>query len=113
MAAAARKTAIDEYKNRKPHRGVFAVRCSATRHVWVGASPNLEAARNGAWFTLRAGSHRDAALQAEWREHGEASFRYDILEELDDDVLPMAVPDLLKQKKREWALKEQARTLLP
>jgi hypothetical protein len=108
-----RKAAIDQYKNRKPHRGVFAVRCVATGHVWVGASPNLEAARNGAWFTLRAGSHRDAALQAEWREHGEEAFRYEILEELDEDVLPMTVPDLLKQKKHDWASTEGARILLP
>lgn len=113
MTASDRKTAIDEYKNRKPHRGVFAVRCSATGHVWVGASPNLDAARNSTWFTLRTGAHRDAALQAAWRAHGEESFRYEILEELDEDILPMSVPGLLKEKKRAWASKEGAHPLLP
>ncbi len=113
MSTSDRKAAIDQYKNRRPHRGVFAVRCTATGGVWVGASPNLEAARNSTWFTLRTGAHRDAALQAEWRAHGEESFRYEVLEELDPDILPMAVPDALKQKKREWAAKEGAPTLLP
>ena len=113
MTAPHRRAAIDEYKNRKPRRGVFAVRCTATGHVWVGASPNLEAARNGTWFTLRANAHRDAALQAEWRAHGEETFRYDVLEELDPDALPMSVSDLLKEKKREWASRERAPTLLP
>lgn len=113
MAAGDRKAAIAEYKNRKPQRGIFAVRCTATGHSWVGSSPNLDAARNGTWFTLRLGSHRDAALQAEWKAHGETAFAYVVLEELDPDVLPMSVPDLLKQKKRDWALKEQGRTLLP
>lgn len=112
MASTSRKAAIEEFKKRQPHRGVFAVRCTATGNTWVGSTPNLGAAHNSTWFTLRLGSHRDAALQAEWREHGEAAFRFDVLEELEADVQPMLVNDLLKQKKREWASKEQARPLL-
>lgn len=108
-----RKAAIDEFKSRKPHRGVFAVRCAASGHAWVGASPNLDAARNGLWFMLRLGTHRDPALQAEWQVHGEPAFAFEVLEELEGDVLPMLVQDLLKQKKSAWAAREQARTLLP
>lgn len=110
---ASRKAAIEEFKRRKPRRGVFAVRCDATGRAWVGATPNLEAAHNSLWFMLRLGSHRDAALQSEWRTHGEGAFRYEVLEELDPEILPMSVADTLKQKKQEWALKENAPTLLP
>ena len=109
----ARKAAIEAFKNREPHRGVFAVRCSVTGHVWVGASPDVGAARNGLWFMLRLGTHRDRALQAEWRAHGESSFSYEVLEELKADTLAMDVADALKHKKREWASKEGALTLLP
>jgi uncharacterized protein (UPF0548 family) len=108
-----RKRAIDDYKNRKPHRGIFAVRCAATPQVWVGASPDLDAARNSTYFMLRLGSHRDTLLQAAWREHGEATFRFEVLEELDEDESPMLVRDLLLKKKGEWAERERARTLLP
>jgi hypothetical protein len=108
-----RKHAIDEYKNRKPRRGVFVVRCDATGHAWVGASRNLDAARNGLWFVLRTGSSRNPELQAEWRAQGEEHFRFDVLEELDPDESPILVNDLLDEKKREHALREQARTLLP
>jgi hypothetical protein len=112
-STANRKAAIDEFKKREPHRGVFAVRCTETGQTWVGATPNLEAAHNSTWFMLRLGSHRDPLLQAEWKAHGERAFDYEVLEELDKDVQPMLVADLLKEKKREWALKEHARTLLP
>jgi hypothetical protein len=112
-ARADRKAAIEAFKNREPRRGVFAVRCTATGGTWVGATPNLEAAHNGLWFMLRLGTHRDRALQSEWQAHGESAFHYEVLEELEPDILEMDVADALKQKKREWAAKEGARTLLP
>jgi hypothetical protein len=108
-----RKEAIQEYKNRKAARGVFAMRCTATGHVWVDSSPNLDAARNGLWFFLRNGYHHDQALQAEWNTHGEQAFQYEILEKLDDDLSPLGVKDLLKEKKRRWAAQLGARTLSP
>jgi hypothetical protein len=108
-----RKRAADEYKSRKPNRGVFAVRCTVTGHAWVGASPNLDAAKNGLWFMLRLGSTRDAELLAEWRTHGEEAFTFEVLEKLDEDIQPMLVNVQLKTQKREWAARKQARTLLP
>lgn len=110
---AERKRLTDDYRNRKTRRGIFAVRCTPTGRTWVGASPDLDAARNSTWFSLRTGAHRDAPLQAEWRTHGEEAFRYDVLEELEDDVSPLLVRDLLKSKKAEWAAREQAGVLLP
>ena len=97
-----RKEAIRKFKERKPALGVFAVRCTASGRVWVDMSRNLEAAKNGSWFCLRNGSHRDKALQAEWNARGEAAFQYEILEKLDDDVHPMAVGDLLKAARTRW-----------
>jgi hypothetical protein len=108
-----RKAAIEAFKSREPHRGVFAVRCAATGRVWVGSSPDLDAARNGLWFVLRLGTHRDRALQAEWHAHGEAAFSYEVLDDLRPDMLAMDVAGALKQRKREWAAKEGALTLLP
>jgi hypothetical protein len=107
----ARKEVIKEYKNRKVPRGVFAVRCTATGQVWVDSSPNLDAARNGLWFFLRHGNHHNKALQAEWNTHGDEAFQYEILEKLDDDLAPIGVSDLLKEKKRHWTAQLGAQTL--
>ena len=108
---ASRKQAIREFKEKKPLRGIYAVRCAATGQVWVGSSPNLGATQNGSWFALRLGSHFNRSLQKEWTLHGEPAFQYEILEKLDDDVTAMAVNDLLKEKKSEWVARAGAHQL--
>jgi hypothetical protein len=97
-----RKKAIREYKERKPERGVYALRCTSTGQVWVGASPNLGATENGVRFMLSHGSHYCRALQSAWNLHGEPAFVYEVLERLSDDVAAMAVKDLLKEKRVKW-----------
>ena len=99
---AARKEAIQKFKEQKPALGVFAVRCTASGRVWVDTSRNLGASHNGTWFTLRSGCHRDKALQAEWEAHGEPAFQFEILETIAEDVHPLAVPDLLKAARVRW-----------
>jgi hypothetical protein len=54
----------------------FAIRCTASGRVWVGASRNLDATRNSFWFSLRHGSHPARSLQEEWDVHGEAAFQF-------------------------------------
>jgi hypothetical protein len=107
-----RKEAIRKFKERKPGLGAFAVRCTATGAVWVGSSRNLDATRNGCWFSLRSGGHPDKTLQAEWNTHGEPTFHYEILETLDEDTHALEVRDLLKEKQRVWVERLAARPLL-
>jgi hypothetical protein len=97
-----RKAAIREFKEREPLRGAFAVRCMATNSVWVGSSSNLDATKNGLWFSLRIGSYPVKSLQSEWNVHGEPAFQYEVLEKLASDLHPFAVGDLLKEKKGFW-----------
>ena len=110
-SSAARKEAIRKFKERKPLRGAFAVRCTATGRIWVGSSRNLDATKNGSWFSLRNGSHLDKSLQTEWNAHGEDKFEYEILEKLEDDVSPLAVADLLKEKRSHWIARLGTRPL--
>ena len=108
-----KKEAARQYKARKIPRGAFALRCKPTGEVWVDASPNLEAARNGAWFQLRLNSHRHKALQAQWNAHGEQAFEFEILETLDEDVAPLILRDLLKERKHHWASQLGATAIEP
>jgi hypothetical protein len=108
-----RKEAIAEYKNRKTPRGTFVVRFADYGPAWVDATPDLYAAKNGLLFALRHGMHTNKELQAEWNAHGEASFRYEILEKLDDDLAPMAWRDLLKDKKKELVQRLGAQAITP
>ena len=92
-------------RKRKGARGVFALRCTVTRQVWVEASPNLDGAHNGLMFFLRNGLHRDPVLQAAWRTHGEQAFRWEVLERLDDTLPEEAATELLDTRRREWTVK--------
>lgn len=106
-----KKEAIKEYKARKIPRGIFVIRCKATGRTWVGSSPNLDAARNGLWFTLELGTHPNKNVQAEWNSAGRDSFEYEVLERLDDDVSALSLNDLLKEKKAHWVEQLKAQPL--
>ena len=107
-----RKEAIREYKERKTPRGIFVIRCNPSGRVWVGASRNLDASRNSAWFGLRMGAHLDKTLQQAWSLNGEQAFDYEVLEKFDDDLHPLELSDLLKAKQTEWVSKLGAGKLL-
>ena len=76
---------------------------------------DLDAARNRVWTVLRNGGEvqMDKSIAAEFRQHGEETFRYEILEKLDDDVAPMAIRDLLKEKKLHWLAQLGAKNIWP
>lgn len=83
MDNAKKRDLVRAFKEAKVRRGVFAVRCAASGECWVSASMNLDKQQNGAWFTLRLGSHPNRALQAAWKAHGEDAFTFETLEEID------------------------------
>ncbi len=79
-----RKQLVRDFKERKVAAGAFVVRCPPSGQVWVEVSPNLHNRQNGLWFSLRLGSHPNRALVQAWKDHGEAAFTYEVVEELPD-----------------------------
>ncbi len=91
------------YAERERHQGVFAVRCAAAGQVWVAVSRNLDTQRNATWFALRSGGHPNRRVQAAWRDHGEAAFAYEVLEQIAGaDLTPLGLGDLLKTREGHW-----------
>src|SRR5438132_144535 len=112
--SSSRKAAIQAYKERKIARGIFAVRCAATGKVWVESTPDLSASENRTWFSLRHGDRfLDESVTADFNAHGRDAFSYEIVETLPDDVNPLALKDLLKERKLHWMQKLSARKLWP
>jgi hypothetical protein len=107
-----RKESVRKFKDQKPLLGAYAVRCSATGHSWVGVSRNLSATRNGCWFMLRSGSHQGKTLQAEWNANGESTFEYEILDGTDEEIDPLLIDRVLKEKKAVWVAQLGAQPLL-
>lgn len=107
-----RRELARQFKELKSVLGVYAVRCTETGRVWVGVSRNLSATKNGLWFGLRAGLHREKSLQDEWAAQGEPAFQYEVLEQLDEKVDRLIEWDLLKEKKEAWVAQLGAQPLL-
>lgn len=108
---AGRRQIADEFKERKVPRGIFAIRCSVTGDVWVGSSPNLNAAQNSLWFQLRGGLARYPTLQQAWKLHTEKSFSFEVLEQFDDDTSPLLLTELYARRKKDWAESQRAQAL--
>jgi hypothetical protein len=106
-----RRQIAEDFKERKVPKGIFAIRCSVTGEAWVGSSPNLSAAQNSYWFQLRMGRYRNLLLQNAWKEHGEQAFTLEVLEQLDDDVSPLLLNELLVGGKKQWAQELSAHIL--
>ena len=106
-----KKAAIAAYKERKPAFGVFAVICNATGEAWVGTSRNVDTHQNQLWFTLRQGGCHHASLQAAWREHGEAEFRFEELDRLREDYPQIGRMDELKKRQALWRYRLRAEAI--
>jgi hypothetical protein len=103
MDRQSRRELLRDYKERKAPAGVYAIRCAASGEVWVGATRNLDAQKNSFWFGLSTRGHANRALQAAWNTHGEATFRYEALERIEDeDLTPLGLADALKARERHW-----------
>jgi hypothetical protein len=74
-----RKDLKEEYKNMKFDMGVFQIRNLANGKIYVGSSLDLKAFWNAQKWQLDFGMHRNAKLQADWKEFGAEQFSYEIL----------------------------------
>jgi hypothetical protein len=84
-----RKALIREYKQRRPPMGVYRVQSTVTGRALVAASTDMPSMLNRHRAQLRFGGHPTRALQADFAEHGEASFVFEVL----DTLPPRDEPD--------------------
>lgn len=106
-----RKAAIAAYKERKSVAGIYALRCIASGQNWIGQAPNVETVRNRLWFTLKFGSSPHRALQKAWRDHGDKSFAFEVLERMPDDEPSFVIDSLLEERMAYWKAALDAQVL--
>lgn len=91
-----RKELQQQYAERGPQTGGFALRNTVTGEVWVGVSKNLDKQKNGLWGRLASGVCFNKDVQASWNKSGAAAFTYEILEHVSDPdphVLERELPE--------------------
>jgi hypothetical protein len=79
-----RKTLKQAYKEMKTEAGAYQIRNTINQKALVAATPNLKTMQ-GKRFQLQMGSHKNAQLQAEWKQYGEDAFVFEVLEVLEDN----------------------------
>jgi group I intron endonuclease len=68
------------YKEAPRQAGIFQIRNTKNGRILLGSSTNLHGPLNKHRFMLSIGSHDNAALQADWNQHGAAVFAFEILD---------------------------------
>jgi hypothetical protein len=106
-----RKSAIAAYKERKPHAGIFAIRCAADGKIWVGSAPDLGTIQNRIWFTLKHGGNGNAALKAAYAVHGEAGLCFEILERIEAEEDAYIRGKILLAQANHWREKLAAQSI--
>jgi len=74
---AALKTA---YRQQAPALGIITLQHLPSGRTLLAASRNAPGALNRHRFELKLGTHRNAALLADWRRDGETAFRCEIID---------------------------------
>jgi len=80
-----RKELKEAYKQQKAPMGVFAIRNLTNDKVLIDHSTNMQSKWNRHRTELKFGSHRNRALQRDWKDLGEQQFVFEILSELKED----------------------------
>jgi len=78
-----KKELKEEYKQMKFRMGVFQIRNTVNKKIFIESSVDLVAIWNRQRFQLNFGNHHNAGLQADWKEFGEEKFVYEILGEIE------------------------------
>jgi len=74
--------------------GVYCITNKTNGKVYVGSATSLRGRLSAHRSYLRRGKHDNPILQRAWFKDGELSFKFDVLEECD--------PDLLIEKEQHW-----------
>jgi len=78
-----KKELKDEYKQSKPQMGVFSIRNLENNKVYIDHGLDVAAKWNRHKMELKFGSHKNKALQSDWKNLGEEQFRFEVLSTLE------------------------------
>lgn len=77
-----KKELKQQYKEMKTPMGVFMVRNNENGKAYIGVSKDTTNIINRFRFQLKLGSHMVREMQKDWKEYGESSFSFEVLENL-------------------------------
>ena len=92
--------------NDKVISGVYQIKNKKNGKIFITSARNISNF-NGDIFQLNLGSYKNKLLQAEWKEYGEDSFEFVILQSFEEGRDRSEIIKELKKLEKEWVLKLQ------
>jgi len=94
----------EQYKQMKPAMGILGIRSQKENWYYLEGTQNLRGTINGIRFKLESGFFPCRDLLQKWKEQGEDSFIFEVLEELpyDKDETKTDYSDDLELLLMEW-----------
>lgn len=86
---------------KKTMSGVYQIRNTKNQKIFINTGRNISKL-NGAKFELNMGSHRNKALQNDWKEYGEEAFVFEVLESFEEGEDAAKVSKELNVLKEKW-----------
>lgn len=83
-----RKELQRQFMETPKHAGIYLITNTVSGKVLLGSSTNLHGPLNRHRFMLSINGHRNGALQSDWNQLGESSFKLEIVDSIkrrDDD----------------------------
>ena len=77
-----KKELQNRYRERDIIGGVYAIRNTLNKKVFLDAAADLRGMRNRFEFARKTGSCIHVKLQSDWNDHGGEQFVFEVLEEL-------------------------------
>jgi hypothetical protein len=105
-----RKELQQQYAEREPQTGVFAVRNTKSGEAWVGSSRNIDSQKNGIWARMAGGPTSTPELQQSFKKDGADAFVYEILERVVDPD-PHALERRMTERTQHWRDELKARPI--
>ena len=83
----------NEYKHMKKHIGVFQIKNVTNGKIFIEGCIDMNARWNRHIMELKFGTHKNVALQLDWRNSGEENFIFEVLSDIkqkEDDKIDYA-----------------------
>jgi len=97
-----------QYKQAEKEAGIFQIKNTVNGKVFLASTKNLHGPLNRHRFMLDLGTHGNAKLQLEWKQHGAAAFVIEVVAKVEvRDDPDFALEDELERLEQVWVAKVQ------
>lgn len=77
-----KKELLAQYKERERTGGVFLIKCTESKKMWIKSAKDLESAKKRFEFSLFTDTPLQPSMAEDWKSYGAKSFKFEVLEEI-------------------------------